>query len=333
MFTRRSKFEYIIYVRNILKGYFAMLENEYQPNIEETEVCPKRSKTIKIYAVAAVAAAIVAVLLRTVCLFYFYDMEIGYHSEGFVTSLYKVFCLLSALFFASAVVFVKRNTATPDGKTSGFSVKLGSAAAMLAFAAYFSILVFSADMVSTSGALDLLSKITALMGIVYFAIAVFAPDTNKNIRALLGFGVIIWCIYVLGVTYFDIFVQLNSPDKVTLHLALISMMVFIVCELRCFVLEIKKGFSLFSACCATFFCSLSSVPSFLFGASIGEMNKYYTYDIVIFAVGFYALGRLISFAFFNPIRVEETAIAEPCAEIENAEAPDASSETEKESDV
>ena len=93
-----------------------MLENEFQPNIEETEVCPKRSKTIKIYAVAAVAAAIVAVLLRTVCLFYFYDMEIGYHSEGFVTSLYKVFCLLSALFFSSAVVFVKRNTAIPVAK-------------------------------------------------------------------------------------------------------------------------------------------------------------------------------------------------------------------------
>jgi hypothetical protein len=203
-------------------------------------------------------------------------------------------------------------------------VKIGSAVALLAFAAYFSLSVFSTDLVASSAAFDLLSKITALMGIVYFAIGVFAPDTNKNIRALLGLGVIIWCIYVLATTYFDIYVQLNSPDKVMLHLALISVMVFVVSELRCFVIEIKKGFYLFSTCAATLFCALTSIPSFLFGASIGEMNKYYIYDIVIFAVGIYSLGRLISFAFIDEVIAEEPKATE------NTETSDNAVESEKE---
>ena len=324
-----------------------MLENECQPNIQESNESAKKRKTLKIYAVAAAIATVVAVVLRTVILFCFYDIEIGYHSEGFVTSFFEIFCVLSVLFFVSSIFAVKRDTPTADGNGRGLFVKLGSAAAFLSFAAYFSMSVFSTTLVASSAAFDLLSKITALMGIVYFAIGVFAPNTNKNIRGLLGFGVIIWCIYALAITYFDIYVQLNSPDKILLHLALISIMIFIVSELRCFVLQMKKGFYLFSACAATFFCSLSSIPSFLFGYSIGEMNKYYIYDIVIFAIGIYSLGRLVSFSFDKAVCVDQPSGEQPSEEqhseepvseeqssdtYEETEVTEDSSDSEKESD-
>lgn len=319
-----------------------MLENEYQPNNQDTKVSSQKLNIVKIYAISAIIATILAVALRTVCLFYFYDIEIGYHSEGFVTAFFEIFSLLSILLFASSIFVVKRDTPTSDGNGTGLFVKLGSAAALLAFTAYFLMSVFSTSLVASSAAFDLLSKITALMAIVYFAIGVFAPNTNKNIRGLLGFGVIIWCIYALAITYFDIYVQLNSPDKIMLHLALISIMVFIVSELRCFVLQIKKGFYLFSACTATFFCALSSIPSFLFGSSIGELNKYYIYDAVIFAIGIYSLGRLISFVFEKAVVEEQTLEKQPSEELiseeqpselaEETEAPDVSIDSEKESD-
>ena len=292
-----------------------MLENEYQPDIQ---VSTKKFNKVKIYAIAAIIATVIAVVLRTVCLFYFYDIDIGYHSEGAVTTVFEVFCLLAVLFFVSSAFVIKRDTPTPDGKGSGLFVKLGSAAALLAFAAYFSMSVFSTALVASSTSFDLLSKITALMSIVYFAIGVFAPNTNEKIRTLLGFGVIIWCVYALAITYFDIYVQLNSPDKIMLHLALISIMVFIVTELRCFIFQIKKGFYLFSVCASTFFCFLSFVPSFLFGSSIGEMNKYYIYDVVIFAVGIYSLGRLVSFSFVNSIE-EKFSDEQPLEEYQTIE--------------
>ena len=109
----------------------------------------------------------------------------------------------------------------------------------------------------------------------------------------------------------------------------------------------KKGFYLFSACAATFFCSLSSIPSFLFGYSIGEMNKYYIYDIVIFAIGIYSLGRLVSFSFDKAVCVdqpsgeqpsEEQPSEEPVSEeqssdtYEETEVTEDSSDSEKESD-
>ena len=315
-----------------------VIENEAQQNMQKIAVDTKKSNTLKIYALSAIIATVIAVVLKTVCLFYFYDADIGYHSQGIVTSLFEVFCLLSTLFFASSIFCVKRYTPAPDGKGNNLLVKIGSAVAMLAFAAYFGAVVFSTDLVTSTTAFDLLSKITALMGIVYFAIGVFAPDTNKNIRALLGFGVIIWCIYVLGITYFDIYIQLNSPDKVMLHLALISIMVFIVCELRCYVFEIKKGFYIFSVSAATLFCALTSIPSFIYGYFIGEMNQYYIYNIVIVAVGMYSLMRLISFAFIyevglkEAIAVDNTEKSDEAEHVEISEISDASFDSEKESD-
>ena len=293
-----------------------VIENEAQQNTQEIAVDTKKSNTVKIYALSAIIATVIAVVLKTVCLLCFYDADIGYHSEGIVTSLFDVFCLLLTLFFASSIFCIKRDTATPDGKGNNPIVKIGSTVAMLAFAVYFGAVVFSTDLISTTTAFDLISKLTALMGIVYFAISVFAPNTNKNIRALLGFGVIIWCIYVLGVTYFDIYIQLNSPDKVMLHLALISIMVFIVSELRCFVFEIKKGFYIFSACAATLFCALTSIPSFIYGGFMGDFNDYYIYNTVIVAVGIYSLMRLVSFAFIDEVGKKEAL------EVDNAEKSD-----------
>ena len=65
-----------------------MLENEYQPDIQ---VSTKKFNKVKIYAIAAIIATVIAVVLRTVCLFYFYDIDIGYHSEGAVNTVFEVF--------------------------------------------------------------------------------------------------------------------------------------------------------------------------------------------------------------------------------------------------
>ncbi len=256
-------------------------------------------KKIKIYALAAIILSVLISFVRIICLFNFYDSDIGYYSKGILPSILNLSILAGVVFFASAFFTVKRDIVCSDGKEDNTGIKVASVLPMLAFGAFFVLSVLKAVFATNEAStlFDIIAKLTALMSLVYFAMNLFAPTVNRNLQTLCGFGIIIWNIYVLGVTYFDIYVQLNSPNKVILHLAIISAMVFFVNEFYCFVGNMRKGFYLFSLCSAVLFSSSASIPSLVYGLlTQGTDYKYFVYDIVFVALYVYFIIRLLSFA-------------------------------------
>ncbi len=258
----------------------------------------RNDKKIKIYSLVALALTVVAVIVRTCCLLWFYDEDIGYYTRDVLPTLFEVLCPLAVAFFLSAFFVLKPHNIVADGKEDNVALKISSAVAAIAFGVFFVSSILATSLVTGNVVFDLVSKISALMSIVYFAMNLFVPYASRAAQTALGFGIIIWSVCVLGITYFDIYVQLNSPEKIILHLALISAMAFFVSEFKCFVDVIRGKLYLFSACCAVFFlgtCSIPSIVGWLLGIANGK--KYGFYNVVLFALFVYCTTRLLSFAF------------------------------------
>ncbi len=273
----------------------------------------QNGKKIKIYSLVAIAVSVLAVILRTCCLLWFYDEDIGYYSRGFLPILLDAVCILAVAFFVSLLFVVKPCDKAGDGKEDNLAVKISSAAAAVAFALFFVSSVLSTSLVTGNVVFDLTSKISALSAIVYFCMNLFASRANRVVQTALGFFIIIWNICTLGITYFDVYVQLNSPDKTILHLALVACMAFFVSEFRCFVDGVKSKSYLFFASCAILLSGTSSVPSlvaYMFGRSVGE--KYIFYNVVLFALFAYCAARLVSFVFAR--KSEEDLVTEDSEE-------------------
>lgn len=261
---------------------------------------------IKMYALCTLVATVVAVIARVCCLIWFYDDGIGYYTNGFLPMALNVFCVLTVAFVASSLWVTKKIRWLSDGKEENLALEIASVACALAFAAFFVVLVTSTKFVSQTVVSDLLIKISSLMAIVYFAMNLFGSNAKRSAQVLLGFGLIIWCICVLAVTYFDVYVQLNSPDKIMLHLALMGAMAFFVSEFRAYVSDIKNRLYLFSACLAVFFLATSTIPSLVKWFVDGMVEyKYLYYDVVLLVLLAYAVVKLLSFTFLIDKRKDE----------------------------
>ena len=254
-------------------------------------------KRIKFFAMAAIITTVVTVLVRSCCLTWFYDEDIGYYTRDVLPVLFYVLSVASVVLFSSVFVFVKPFGEISDGREDNVIIKVASGINVIAFSVFFVFSVLSSSLVAGNVTFDLISKISSLMAVVYFAVNLFGPDVKRSFQTVLGFGIIAWCICVLGITYFDIYVQLNSPEKIGIHLALISVMGLLVCEFRAFVDRVKSKLYLACACASVFFCGVAAVPSILHWVLLGfEGNKYISYVAVLLALFIYSLARLVSFA-------------------------------------
>lgn len=258
----------------------------------------QNGKKIRIYSLLALAFAFVAVVLRTFCLLWFYDKDIGYYTKDALPVLFVALCVLAVVFFLSAVFVVKPCGEALYGKNGNPAIKIASALASVFFAVFFVSLVTSTSIATENVVFDLALKISSLMSIVYFAMNLFAPHTNRVAQTAIGFGIVVWGVCALAITYFDIYVQLNSPEKIILHLALVSCLLFFVSEFRGFVGELKGKIYLFCAFCAAFFSATSSIPylvTYILGKA--SSDKYLLYNVVLFALFVYSAASLLSFSF------------------------------------
>ncbi len=266
-------------------------------------------KTIKICAFTTVALTAIAVALRTFCLAFFYDYlseGVGYYTNSALPKILYAVCVLSVIFFAVVAFISKKGLVCFDSKEENAPLKIVSACVMFGFLSFFVGMINSTEFVNVSVVLDLLIKISSLMAIIYFAMNIFGSESVRPAQVVLGFGIIVWLVSILAITYFNIYVPMNSPDKTHLHLALISLMLFLVCEFRRFLVKINKPIYIFSLFAAVFFSGLETVPSIIKYFALGMADyDYLNYDIVILMLFLYTAVRLVSFALCEVADAEE----------------------------
>ena len=259
-------------------------------------------KKIMTYASATLILLVIAVVLRTVCLFVSFDAYIGYYKDGFLTTVLNTFLLLSALCFVSAFFTVKQDVSCSDGREKNTALKVASL--LPAVALSYNVALAVSD-VRTLTVFTAIISLAAILSIISFFAKIFDLKGNTT-HALLGFAVIIYCVAAVVNSYFDAYELFNGPNKIMMHLALLSVALFMLAEIRAYADKLKKGYYVATLCAATFFCGVCAIPTLIFYISSEFTNNYLVYHWVIAGFFAYLIVRLFSFVLSSAAADEET---------------------------
>jgi hypothetical protein len=112
-----------------------------------------------------------------------------------------------------------------------------------------------------------------LLSCAYFIIS--ALDKFAKVRSILVSAVLVALVFVLAISYFNVYIQMNSPEKIMLHLACISSMFFFINEARAVIGDVRHKIYTFSLFTALFFTGVYSIPSYL--AFVANKNRYFSF--------------------------------------------------------
>lgn len=269
-------------------------------------------RLFRIYRIVSAILVAVAVVLRTLNLFGFYEADIGYYRTGSVLpTVFRIFVLLCTLFFAIFAFILGKHAERIPSKNSatvGASLLVALTFAVTALWRY----CFSAALMTTS---TIFAFVTGGLAAVYFILFAFGKLSAPS-ALLTGLGTILWFGCILSASYFDITVPMNAPLKLVLQLACLGGMLLMLSEMRLCCGARKQRFTLFALPAATLYLLSSAIPSIIADV-MGILNARdlaYT-DFACLALGLFALVRLLS-----PFRAEPNA---PCLSDEESADTDA----------
>ncbi len=256
-----------------------------------------RSKVI-IFALAAAVLTVVGVLLRTVGIFRYYDRDVGYFRTGsLVPQIFTAVCVIAFAVFALSGLFASK--VKIRSAFTGVASKAGSAFAAVVLLMHALYLVpYCLSYVEGSVLIPGLYLVFAFLSVIYFALGCIKKYEAAENRSILGFCVIFYATAGLAKSYFDFTTTMNSPDKVILYMAYMSMMLYVLFETR-FLMGIGKSgrFTVFTFV-VFFFCTVSSVPAIAaylskgFSGFLGE-PEYAVSQVGLLAIAVYAACRFI----------------------------------------
>ncbi|MBQ8717518.1 MAG: hypothetical protein IJY43_06725, partial [Clostridia bacterium] len=188
----------------------------------------------RLYLIGVGAATLVALLLRTLALFLAFDRDIGYFStatpaDGFLVYSLYVIEALALIGSFSLLFFIRKGELPAERAPLSKAGSIGTGACALVFAAISVFLLTKVGSLPSPVIFTVLAAICSGVAAAYF---IFQLLGKTNATPLLGYGVILAAALLLSVTYFDRYTQMNAPHKVGLHLCLLSIMVFMLYELR-----------------------------------------------------------------------------------------------------
>lgn len=256
------------------------------------------NKKIKIYACTAIGLAVLITALRTLCLFFSYDVETGYFNPSPLNTITNILVALAIIGAASARFIFQKDSLCTELCPKHPIFRLSSLCSAL-------ITILAAAYISTSGTLGTLGKIALVFTVIstaFYALGVVAKNKLDIYRAFLSIACIVAYIAVLASLYFNMNVAMNSPHKIFGSFALMSSMLLILCETRIYLgVSMPRAHIAFSALTVVFGFSqsLSSFTYILSGVSqfaatpvvLGNLG----YVLLLLAVSVYATARCFAF--------------------------------------
>ncbi len=232
------------------------------------------------------------IALRTLNLIFFFDYDIGYYrSDAVLPLITNIFFVVSVSFFAAASIFLTRIPESLSGHEKNPFTIVASSACILTFLALgVNFFLFY---------IELPMYIIAVYAIISIISALYFISNILNLgsqyRALLAIPVIVNFVFILAISYFDVTVQMNSPEKILLHITALVSMFFFISEARCIFETIRKKIYLFWLCAALFFSGVYSVPSLICFVTDGVTERnFISFIIIFFAIFVYLVMRAVT---------------------------------------
>lgn len=264
----------------------------------------KSSRARKIYGIAALSLTLLCTVLRMLSILFFFDKDIGYYQSG--TALPIIFELLTVISLVAATVFtlVKPISISSNSASDAPYVKYLALLPAVGFAVF--TVMYAKGILGNLDtfrftwqvALMLISSIGAC---AFFVLTAFTRSRANVVYVLTGSTAVIWLVSALAGSYFDSFVQMNSPNKIIFIFGALGAMLLVVNEMRRGLDEQKKGLHLLGATAASILltaCALPSIICFFAGAMPWNYSSLY-YDIAYLSLAVFSVARLVQLCFCN----------------------------------
>ena len=253
----------------------------------------------------ALAVSVISAILHTISMLFCRD-NIGYYAVGAVlptvSNIFMATCIIA--FAVSAIIFTDstESVSAPEGITR-YTALIPAAA----------LILHSAELASTAmvkaNASHFFTLITALVSAIFFIMIAFSKDYTAT-TAVCGIGFIVWLGLSWLSSYNDLFIPMNSPEKLFFHFGCIGAAILTIGELRS-MYEISRPrlyrFSLWSSQLLLLSASLPSVIEFLVKNS--KSSVFYE-SLVLLGLAFYAVVRNISLIIASYRAKKETTLEE-----------------------
>lgn len=248
-------------------------------------------RTARIFYLGAAVITLVATVLRTLSLALCLDPASGYFEAGAaLPACYRILCALSALAFILFPPLALKGRVSE--KRAGMTRVCLCASLLCAILFFLNFIMTCTNRSALLPApLWIFGLLFLLGGAVYFILQALKSrvgDITTGTVTVFGCLCILSVACLISFTYFDIATPMNAPHKTELHLALLSLMLYLLYELRD-VAGIPRPCAL-TACTAL---------AFFFSVTVGAS------DLVAYFLGIYADPTylmqdllLIGFAFY-----------------------------------
>jgi len=297
---------------------------------------PTNKKT-RGFAIAALAFTLVAIILRTVSLLAFFEADIGYYQRGAVLPvIFNILCGAAiALFIILPLVALKKKEAVipRHAKATRTAALLPVAAlAIMAWNRWQSALETLKSGAEVSVIKTALPPLLILAALTFFVAACVGFERSA-LTAISGTLTIVMFASELAISYRDLSVALNNPNKMLFHFTCLSAMFFLLYELRVIYGTSKARLWLFSTASAAFMLGCYSVPSIIAHlAGACECFDLRT-DVAFAAIFLFVVVRMLTALFGKEEPEEEKEENESNEENEDSDDVTISAEIEFESEI
>lgn len=191
------------------------------------------SGKIRVYFFSSLFLAVVCAVLYILSYLTAFDSDIGYfRADAFLPFMAKAVLTVTLIWLASAFVFIPKGTITASMPQRGIFTRIISLLCAAAYAAYAVCRVFiGSATVIYSKPITFICTLLAFLSVLYFVFSAIG-NTGQNTMILLGFLPIFRAALSMTEAYINNLVAMNSPVKVSLMLSMMSIMIYMLYELR-----------------------------------------------------------------------------------------------------
>jgi hypothetical protein len=253
----------------------------------------KTTSFVSAFAISSILLTLLGVALRGVNLLNFYDSDIGYFKNAFLPTVMNIFFLLCVLAFAAMTFIIEFKRYAQDTLSCPVFFKAVSGVCSASLILLATYLVFNPN----QNALFPYFILTCIASAVYFALLI--PKNIPTANAIFALLPAVLCVFILAVTYFDVYTPMNAPHKVLIHLTCISSMLGFLAEARAIADKKKKKTYLFFVLSGLFFTGVSSIPSVILFFTDKFDYPYVIFDLIFLVFFIYFAARATTLVFGN----------------------------------
>ena len=272
-----------------------------------------KTNKFKLLFYSTVALSALIVILRTVSLLTVFEADIGYYKTGAVIPyIQKALALCSVIFVIIFTAGIKKQVAPQDTPAqthvSTFATFL---CGTIQISSAFLILLFQRGTVAPITVAVILGF--AFAAVYFFYIALCPPEKRSPLCVIPAMLAVIGLVAIIVKVNLDMTVTLNNPNKTLIAIALSSIALYVVQELRFAVGKPMPRLYLASASISLILCSALSIPGIIgYYSNVLSGGDFLIYYMVTFGYCVYIFVRLYTYAklctYFGSIPSDTSAV-------------------------